>query len=127
MPDSGRVLVALAVVCLVFTAGCSVMNTSGSATSYEMYIHPVEEVPADRASVAVDNRTLAELEFVTRELSTPPSSSVQQVELTEAQYDQGQSVLRRLPASVAAEDDSELYVRGDGTVYRVEILRQRPG
>jgi hypothetical protein len=127
MPDSGRILVALAVVCLVFTAGCSVMNTSGGATSYEIYIHPDEEVPADRASIAVDNQTLAELEFVNRELSEPPSSSVRQVELTEAQYDQGQSVLRRLPASVAAEDDSELYVSADGAVYRVEILSQKAG
>jgi hypothetical protein len=119
--------VALTVVCLVFTAGCSVINTSGGATTYEMYIHPDEEGLADRASIAVDNRTLAELQFVTRELSTPPSSSIRQVELTEAQYDRGQSVLRRLPASVAAEDDSELYVSADGVVYRVEILSQKAG
>lgn len=103
------------------------MNAGGSATSYEMYIHPAEEVPADRTSIAADNQTLRELEFGTRALSDPQSSRVRQVELTEAQYDQAQSVLRRLPPSIAAADDSERYVETTDTLYRVEILRQKPG
>jgi hypothetical protein len=126
MPALKQILVTAAVVTLLVTAGCGAMNSEPGEARYHLFIDPVEEVPEGREAISLDNETLQNVTLVAEQMESPPSSDVRKVNISERQYENAKSTLGELPASVVAEDGTELYVRAEGKVYRVEIQRLIP-
>lgn len=121
-----QILVTAAVVTLLVTAGCGAMNSEPGEARCHLFIDPVEEVPEGREAISVDNETLQNVTLVAEQMNSPPSSDVRKVNITKRQYENAKSTLGELPASAVAEDGTELYVRAEGKVYRVEIQRLIP-
>lgn len=127
MPALKQILVTVAAATLLITAGCAAMNSEPGEARYHLFIDPVEDVPEGREAISVDNEALQNITFFAEQMESPPSSDVRTVNISKRQYENAKSTLGELPASVLSKDGTELYVRAEREVYRVDIQRLIPG
>jgi hypothetical protein len=121
-----QILVTAAVVTLLVAAGCGAMNPEPGEASYHLFVDPVEDVPEGREAISVDNKTLQTVTVLAEQMESPPSSDARKVDISKREYENAKSTVVELPPSVLSKDGTELYVRADGAVYRVDFQRLIP-
>lgn len=125
MPALRQFLVTAAVATLLVSAGCGAMNSEPGEARYHLFVDPVKDVPEGREAISVDNETLQNVTVLAEQMESPPSDA-RKLDISKRQYENAKSTLAELPPSVLSKDGTELYVRADGAVYRVDFQRLIP-